>query len=91
MDLVVCFGKNNSRYFFKISKNFTLNFRRELQTEQRECLWPRNERGCVTLWAIRTILSSGPEENEFQLIPSLGEKLRMAKQSTKLPIEVQLK
>ena len=79
MDLVVCFGKNNSRYFFKISKNFTLNFRRELQTEQRECLWPHNERGCVTLWAIRTILSSGPEENEFQLIPSLGEKLRMAK------------
>jgi hypothetical protein len=31
----------------------------------QECSWPRGERGCVTLWAIGMIPSSGHEGNEF--------------------------
>ena len=48
------------------------------ERETQECSRPHNERGCVTLWAIWTILSSGPGGNEFQLIPSLGGKPRVS-------------
>ena len=65
-----------------------------LDRATRECSWPQNERECVTLWAIGTILSSDHEGNEyFSAQPLIRMKALHGDKAIhpKLAIEVHLK